>query len=90
MGRRAEEPLEKKDVILFQGDWDRLREILASAKITPTQFIRALVRKKIREIEARVNDIAKTGPEVSHDELDLDLDSLSGGDAAQDSEPDQS
>lgn len=84
MGRRAEEPLEKKDIILFKGDWEALRNILAPRKVTPTVFIRALVRKKLREIEAKTNMVAKPGPELKDDDLDLGtLDSSKSADGGE-------
>ena len=71
MGRRADEPLEKKDIILFKGDWDKLVAILGPRKVKPTVFIRALVRNKIREIEARADLQAKPVPELKDDDLNL-------------------
>ena len=88
MGRRAEEPLEKKDIILFKGDWEALRVILAPRKITPTVFIRALVRKKLREIEAKTNLLAQPGPELKDDDLELgDLAAAQSVDGGQGGEP---
>lgn len=73
MGRRADEPLEKKDIILFKGDWDELTAILAPRKVKPTVFIRALVRQKLNEIKARADIHSKPVAEV-------DLDKLAGED----------
>jgi len=69
MGRRESEPLEKKDIILFHGDWDRLAAILAPVRIKPTVFIRHLVRKKILEIEAKAGLEAKPVAELTDDDL---------------------
>jgi hypothetical protein len=72
MGRKAEEPLEKKDVILFLGDWERLATILAPRKVKPTVFIRRLVRRTIESIEARAALMAQPTPEISLDDLSTD------------------
>jgi hypothetical protein len=74
MGRKAEEPLEKKDVILFLGDWDRLATILAPRKVKPTVFIRRLVRRTIESIEARAALMAHSTPDISSDDLDIPTD----------------
>lgn len=76
MGRKSEEPLEKKDVILFKGDWARLEEILRPRKIKPTVFIRKLVRQKLQEIEARLDLTSSTAKEPSHVRQPIDLDSF--------------
>ena len=59
MGRKEDEPLEKKKVNLYQGDWDRLSEILAARKISPTFFIRRLVRRTLLSIQARSLEVAQ-------------------------------
>jgi hypothetical protein len=48
MARRSEEPLEKKLILLFRGDWKALEELLAK-RMTPTEFIRRIVRKTIQK-----------------------------------------
>lgn len=52
------EPLERRDMILYRGDWEELQELLAGTRIKPTTFIRMLVRRTIRRIQA-----AKAGVE---------------------------
>jgi len=52
MPRRESEALERHDIVLYKGDWEDLRVLLASTRVTPTAFIRALVRRTIRRIEA--------------------------------------
>lgn len=52
-GRSGErEPLERKDAVLFKGDWATLQELLAGTRVKPTEFIRVLVRRTIRRIQA--------------------------------------
>lgn len=71
MGRKAEEPLEKKDVSLFIGDWDRLAAVLAPRRISPTVFIRKLVRRTLTQIEAKAAFDAKPVlTEISDDIID--------------------
>jgi hypothetical protein len=53
MVRKAEEELEQKFILLYKGDWDILKEVLASTRITPTEFIRKLVRRTIIRIKTR-------------------------------------
>ena len=53
MTRRAEEPLERRDIQLYKGDWLLLQEILAPAKVSPTEFIRKLVRTTILKVKAK-------------------------------------
>lgn len=71
MARKAAEPLEKKDIILFQGDWDELAAILAPFKIKPTVFIRQLVRKKLAQIKSAAAERAQPTPELTDDDLDF-------------------
>jgi hypothetical protein len=59
MARKAEEPIEKKKIGLFEGDFERLAEILAPKKVTPSVFIRHLVRRKLRQLEAALGEIAR-------------------------------
>lgn len=56
MPKRDVAELEKKDIILFKGDWANLDLILAGSKITVTQFIRHLVHNKIAQINSRTQD----------------------------------
>lgn len=58
MPKRENAELEKKDIILFKGDWAELDLLLAASKtkITPTQFIRHLVHNKIASIKSRSQD----------------------------------
>lgn len=67
MARKSSVPLEKKDVILFEGDWDELTAYLAPLKIKPTVFIRALVHKKLLEIRAKAAEQQRPTPELSDD-----------------------
>lgn len=62
MTKRAEEPLERRDVQLFKGDWEILGEIVRPLGLTPTEFIRKLVRKTIIQVKTKapkrqLNDI---------------------------------
>lgn len=59
MGRKVTAELEKKDIILFKGDWAELDAILAPRKITVTQFIRELVHRKLMQIKAAAQDTHK-------------------------------
>ena len=70
MARKSDEPLEKRDVILFKGDWEELVSYLAPLKVRPTVFIRMLVRKKILEIRERANAQARPTPELSDDDIE--------------------
>lgn len=56
MPKRDSAELEKKDIILFKGDWVELDLLLAASKITVTQFIRHLVHNKIAQIKSRTQD----------------------------------
>lgn len=74
MPRRASEPLEKKDIILFKGDWEELATILAPHKIKPTVYIRMLVRKNLNRIRSAAAEAAQPIPELTDDDIrDLDL-----------------
>ena len=79
MARRARSPLETKgrEIRFFTGDWDRLAEILAPLKVTPSEYIRELVRKKIKGIEERVNQ--KTMETADVELGDDQLDTISSG-----------
>lgn len=68
MPRRETEKLERRDIVLYKGDWEDLRILLASTRVTPTAFIRALVRRTIRRIEA-----AKAGAERPVEDIDEQL-----------------
>jgi hypothetical protein len=71
VARKSAEPLEKKDVILFAGDWDELAALLAPFKIKPTVFIRQLVRKKLAQIKSAAAEQARPTPELQDDDLDF-------------------
>jgi hypothetical protein len=59
MGRRAEEPLDKrKNLTLFRGDWEKLEDFLRPTGVPTGVFLRLLVRKKIIQLEAASNDAA--------------------------------
>lgn len=69
MPRKAEEPLDRKKISLFEGDFERLADLLAAKNIPPSVFIRHLVRRKLRQLEAILNEVSRpTG--------DLDLDDI--------------
>lgn len=55
MSRKLKRPLDATphEIRFFEGDWDRLREILAAKKVTPTEFIREMVYRKLRQIEEK-------------------------------------
>ncbi|HUP79528.1 MAG TPA: hypothetical protein VM260_13335 [Pirellula sp.] len=55
MPKRSRIELERREMLFFKGDWARLDEILRPRKISPTQFIRELVHKKIRQIDDRAS-----------------------------------
>lgn len=59
VARKAEEPIEKKKIALFVGDFERLAEILATKNVPPSVFIRHLVRRKLRQLEAALGEISK-------------------------------
>jgi hypothetical protein len=64
MARRAEEPLEKRLILLFKGDWVALERLLAG-RMTPTEFIRRSVRRTIRKAAQRVELTERNTPDVS-------------------------
>lgn len=68
MGKRAEEPLEKKDLNLFAGDWEELEAILKPRKVSVSVFIRKLIRQKILQIKSRAADTYRPVPETDDDE----------------------
>lgn len=64
MPRKAREPLDPRgrEIRFYDGDWERLTDILAPKKITPSEFIREMVARKIRAVEdalprAEIEDI---------------------------------
>lgn len=81
MARKSPEPLEKKKVTFYAGDWDELASILAPHKIKPTVFVRQLLRKKLAYIRAAAAEKARPLPEIA--DADIDLDDL----AAESSDP---
>lgn len=60
MGKRAKFELERREMLFYKGEWERLREILAPRKLSPTEFVRELVHKKLRQIEDRANSIQQS------------------------------
>lgn len=68
MPRRETEKLERRDIMLYAGDWEELRLLLAATRVTPTAFVRALVRRTIRRIQA-----AKAGEERPVEDIDEQL-----------------
>jgi hypothetical protein len=52
-GRRSRLPTECRKFYPFKGDWERLAEILAPTKVTPTEFMRELLRRQIVNITNR-------------------------------------
>lgn len=76
MGRRAEEPLDKrKNLILFRGDWERLEYLLHPTGVPTGVFLRQLVRKKITQLEAAANAAAGPTADINADELIQSLES---------------
>lgn len=61
MAKRSREPLElgRREIRFFQGDWERLSEILSPFRIANATFIRELLRKQLRQIEEHVNASAR-------------------------------
>lgn len=55
MSRKLKRPLDPagREIRFFEGDWERLREILAPKKVTPSEFIREMVYRKIRQIDEK-------------------------------------
>lgn len=87
MARRSPTPLEKKDVILYEGDWDELASYLTPRKIKPTVFIRELVHKKVLQIRAASAEQHRPTPELTDDDIaSLGLDTLPAG-AGESDEP---
>lgn len=72
MGKKERVPLEKRDIILYAGDWDELAAILKTRRITPTQFIRELVHRKLLQIRSASQDTHNQ--ELPDVELALDAD----------------
>lgn len=68
MVQKSEIPLEMKKLYLFKGDWDRLSEIIAPARLKPSRFIRHLIRKKIIELESALAE----APQATAGEIDLE------------------
>jgi hypothetical protein len=64
VGKRSEEELEKKLILLYKGDWIRLQEILGR-RITPTEFIRRVVRRTINRAYEKRNQVARSTEDVS-------------------------
>jgi hypothetical protein len=77
MGRRAEEPLDKrKNLTLFRGDWERLDDLLKPTGVPTGVFLRVLVRKKIVQLEAAANDAAGSTEPLDPDFLINSLESV--------------
>lgn len=55
MPKKSRIDLERREMLFFKGDWERLNEILRPKKISPTHFIRELVHKKLRQIDDRAS-----------------------------------
>jgi hypothetical protein len=66
MGRRSGEKLVRRDMVLYDGDWERLQLLLATTRVSPTEFIRRLVRKTILRIES-----ARAGLEQPVEDIDV-------------------
>lgn len=69
MGRKSEEPIEKKKLALFVGDFERLGEILAPRNVTPSVFIRHLVRRKLRQLEAVMDAVSRPTGDIDLDDI---------------------
>lgn len=54
MPRKARLPLDPvaRRLFFFAGDWERLTEILAARRLTPSEFLREYVHRKLRQIES--------------------------------------
>lgn len=54
MPKKSKRPLDPigREIRFFVGDWDRLTEILAARRITPSEFLREYVHRKLRQIES--------------------------------------
>lgn len=76
MARRSSERLIRRDMVLYEGDWERLQGLLGSTRVTPTEFIRRLVRKTILRIES-----ARAGTERPVEDIDVrTIESIESGD----------
>lgn len=66
MPRKSETPLDPRgrEVQLYRGDWDRLKDILAPKGISPSAYIRELVRLKLRKIESQAAPMEETDVEL--------------------------
>jgi hypothetical protein len=72
MGKRAEEPLEKKDLNLFAGDWEELESILKPKKISVSVYIRKLIRRNIQQIKSKAADTYRPVPETDEDDNSIE------------------
>lgn len=66
MPRKAREPLDPRgrEIRFYKGDWERLSEMLAPKKITPSEYLREMVARKLRAIEEQV-------PRTAVEEIEL-------------------
>lgn len=69
MPRKAEEPLARKKISLFEGDFEKLGDILQAKGVTPSVFIRHLVRRKLRQLESVLNDVSQPTEEIEINDL---------------------
>lgn len=69
MARREGEKLERRDMVLYVGDWDELGELLAPTRITRTEFIRLLLRRTIRRIQAAKAGMERPVEDIEDDKL---------------------
>lgn len=92
MGKKNRAELEKKDIILYKGDWADLAAILKPRRITPTVFIRELVHRKLLQIKSATQDTHNTLelPDVLADtDLTTVLDPSGHDESADEGEPSQ-
>lgn len=54
MPRKSSRPLDPigREIRFYAGDWDRLTELLAARKLTPSYFLREFVHRKLRQIDS--------------------------------------
>lgn len=69
MAKRERAKLKRQELNLFDGDFERLQDLLAPKKIAPGRFIRELVRRQIRIIEDKISLTHKPA-EPLNDDLD--------------------
>lgn len=57
MPAKSEIPLDKRgrEIRFYQGDWERLADILVARGATPSQLIREFVHRTVRRLDTEIN-----------------------------------